>query len=113
MQKGNVMQFLLLAYDYNDDNALVRRNDARSKHLENVKALKKQGRHLFGAAILDEDGKMVGSLMIVDYPSRSDLEFEWLKNEPYIINDVWEKVTIKPCLVPDFFLTSVNQDEFS
>jgi len=98
------MQFIVTAYDGKDADAVTRRLNARGEHLDGVKRLIKEGRHLFGAAILDDNGKMIGSIMVVDYPSQETLENEWLKNEPYVTGNVWQDIDIKPCKVPEFFL---------
>ncbi len=96
------MQFLLLAYDAQDDAALGRRMAARDAHLKLVDENKTRGHAKFGAALL-QDGKMVGSMMVVDYPSREALE-EWLKVEPYITGKVWEKITISECKIAPSFM---------
>ena len=98
------MHFLITAFDGKDSEANVRRAQARAKHLEGVKKLIKEEKHLYAAAILDDDGNMIGSMMVVDYPSKEILVNEWLNNEPYVVGKVWEQVDIKPCKVPDFFL---------
>ena len=97
------MHFLLIAYDGTDSEALERRLVARPAHLQNVELLKKEGKHLYGGAILD-DGKMIGSMMIVDYPSIEILETEWLASEPYIVGNVWQNVELKPFAVAPLFL---------
>jgi uncharacterized protein len=88
------MQFLLLGYDGTDPEALQRRLKVRDEHLERISSLKKSGRFLFGGAILDENGKMKGSMIVYDYPDRQSLE-EMLKNEPYLTGKVWEKTEIQ------------------
>jgi uncharacterized protein YciI len=98
------MHFFITAYDGKDSEALARRMKVREQHLENVKKLTKQGKCLYGAVILDDDGKMVGSTMIVDYPSKEILEKEYLNNEPYVTGDVWREIEIRICKVGDFFL---------
>lgn len=98
------MQFIVTAYDGKDADAVTRRINEREQHLEGVKRLIRKGRHLFGTAILDDNGKMIGSVMIVDYPSKEALENEWLKSEPYVTGDVWQEIDIKPCKIPEFFL---------
>jgi uncharacterized protein YciI len=98
------MQFMITAYDGKDRDAGARRNAAREEHLEGVKRSIKEGRHLFAAAILDDDSKMIGSMMVVDYPSLEVLKNEWLNSEPYITGNVWQEIEIKPCKVPEFFL---------
>jgi len=49
---------------------------------------------LFGGAILDVDGKMIGSMIVYDYPDRLSLD-ERLKEEPYFTQGVWKKVDIQ------------------
>ena len=59
---------------------------------------------LFGGGILDGAGKMAGGVLIVDFESRADID-EWLANEPYILNKVWNRVEVHPFLVPPQFLS--------
>ena len=44
--------------------------------------------------ILDEEGKMAGSVMILDFDSKELLD-EYLKSEPYIQEHVWETVEVE------------------
>ena len=97
------MQFLLIAYDGKDSEAEARRFAARPAHLQNIEKLHKEGTHLLGGAILDE-GKMIGSMVVVDYPSQEILESEWLASEPYVTGNVWQKIEIQPFAVAPFFL---------
>ncbi|HPL52650.1 MAG TPA: YciI family protein [Bacillota bacterium] len=97
------MQFMITAYDGTDEKAMDRRLAVREEHLESVERRFNAGEHLYGAAILDDAGKMIGSIMIVDYPSKEELN-KWLENEPYIIGDVWRKVEVKPCKVAPLFM---------
>ncbi|BDH62241.1 hypothetical protein MTP04_23710 [Lysinibacillus sp. PLM2] len=97
------MQYIITAYDGTDENAIDRRLTAREEHLKSVERRVKDGEHLYGAAILDDDGKMIGSIMIVDYPSREALD-NWLKVEPYVVANVWQKIDIQPCSVAPIFL---------
>jgi uncharacterized protein YciI len=104
MNGGSLMQFLITAFDGKDSEAMTRRMNARPQHIENVKKAKAEGKHLYGGAILDDDGNMIGSVMIVKYPSKEILENEWLKNEPYIVGNVWQEIDIRPYKVADIFL---------
>jgi uncharacterized protein YciI len=97
------MQFLLLAYDATDEAALPRRMAAREAHMALVEKNKAAGRARYGAAIVDESGKMIGSMMVVEYESRKAVE-DWLAEEPYITGKVWDKVTIQPCKIAPPFL---------
>jgi uncharacterized protein YciI len=98
------MHFVITAFDGKDDDAAIRRNNVREQHLEGIKKLIKERKHLYAAAILDYNNKMIGSILIVDYPSKEILMKEWLNNEPYVIGNVWQEIDIKPCKVPDFIL---------
>lgn len=89
------MQFLLIAYDGTDPEALQRRLNVRENHLEKIGLLKNAGNFLFGGAILDESGKMIGSMIVYDFPDRKALD-ESLKDEPYITAGVWKKIEIQP-----------------
>ena len=89
------MQFLLIAYDGTDQEAPERRLKVREEHLEKIARLKKSGEFLFGGAILDETGKMKGSMIVYDFPDRQSLDAR-LKEEPYITKGVWKKIEIQP-----------------
>jgi len=89
------MQFILTAYDGTDDGALERRMAVRGEHLEKIEILKKNGEFLFGGAILDDSGKMIGSTIVYEFPDREALD-KILKDEPYFTKGVWEKTEIHP-----------------
>jgi uncharacterized protein YciI len=50
--------------------------------------------------MLNDDGKMIGSVMIVQFESEEELQ-TWQQNEPYITQKVWESYDIKPFKVAD------------
>ncbi len=89
------MQFLLTAYDATDSEALNRRMDSRSEHLEKIGVLKKRGEFLFGGAILNDEGRMIGSMIVYEAPDRKSLD-EKLKDEPYIFRGIWKTISIVP-----------------
>lgn len=89
------MQFLLTAFDGTDTGAPERRMKVRPTHLEKIEILKKSGEFVFGGAILDDNGQMIGSMIVYEFPDRKALD-EKLKDEPYIYGKVWEKITIVP-----------------
>ena len=96
------MQFIVLGYDGTDDKALERRLAAREAHLTLAKEMFGDGRWLYAAAILDDAGKMIGSMIVCDFPSRSDLEEQWLKSEPYVIGKVWQRIEVSRAQVAPF-----------
>jgi uncharacterized protein len=97
------MHFLVTAYDGTDELAPSRRQAAREGHLTSIEKLKAQGKALYGAALIDDKGGMVGSLVIYEFDSREEFD-AYLKDEPYVTGKVWEKIEVKPCRVPPIFL---------
>ena len=95
---GIIMQFLLLAYDGTDSAAPERRIKVRQEHLDKISNLKRNGEFLFGGAILNDEEKMIGSMILYEFQDRAALD-ERLKEEPYITAGVWEKIEIKPFLL--------------
>ncbi|MDP4126245.1 MAG: YciI family protein [Bacillota bacterium] len=97
------MQYIVTAYDGTDEKALERRLAVREEHLKSVERRFKAREHLYGGAILDDVGKMIGSMMVVDYNSREELD-NWLKVEPYVVGDVWQKIDIQSCKIAPIFM---------
>lgn len=89
------MQYVLIAYDGTDEGASERRMKVREEHLSKVRVLKSDGKVLFGGAILDDGGKMIGSVMVYDVADRQELD-RLHGDEPYITGDVWRKIEIRP-----------------
>jgi uncharacterized protein YciI len=89
------MQFLLIAYDGTDTEAVKRRMKSRPEHLEKIAVVKKEGHFICGGAILDDSERMIGSMILYEVPDREALD-KLLLEEPYIYNKVWEKIEIKP-----------------
>ena len=96
------MQFILTAQDKTDEGAFQRRLDVRQSHIELGDKLRDEGKLLFAAGHIDESGKLCGSTMIFDVSSREELEF-LLKQEPYLLNNVWDGIKLTPCKVGPSF----------
>jgi uncharacterized protein len=93
--KKPAMQFLLIAHDGTDSDASNRRVKVRPEHLRKIKLLKERGEFLFGGAILDHNGNMIGSMILYEMPDRETLD-ERLKDEPYVYAGVWKNIEIVP-----------------
>ena len=89
------MQFLIIANDFRDPDALARRLQQRPAHIEGVRRMKAEGTFLDGGAMLDEEGRMVGSMLLLEFPSRAEVD-AWLAADPYVTGQVWEHITIRP-----------------
>ena len=88
------MQFVVNAHD--GKNMLEKRMEVRPRHLENMTRNKE---HVICAGgILDEAGKPIGSVLVLDFESRDQLD-AYLAGEPYIIEKVWEDVKVEPLYV--------------
>lgn len=100
------MQFVIIAKDGSDADALQRRLAAREAHIANTECNKPH--MLMGAATLNENGAMSGSIMIVEFSDRTLLD-RWLESEPYVTENVWQDITILPCQVGASFESSVSE----
>lgn len=103
------MQFLVLGYDGDDAAAMDRRLAVREAHLKSFKERVERGEFLFGSAILDDAGKMIGSLTVCEFESREAMQTQWLDSEPYILGDVWRRVEIHRGMVPAFVMDKLNR----
>lgn len=93
-------QYLIIAYDGTDDQASERRKKVRPEHFESAKQLKKNNNFIIGGAILDDNGKMTGSMMVVQFETEDEL-LKWMSHEPYITGNVWQNIEVKPFKVAD------------
>ena len=85
------MQFVITAYDGKD--MLEKRMQVRPRHLENLARV--NGTVICAGGLLDEVGKMKGSMIVFDFQSREDLDL-YLASEPYITENVWMDVKVEP-----------------
>ena len=84
------MQFVIRAYD--GEGMLDKRIEVRPRHLEGIDKIRD---HVICAGgLLDDEGKMKGSVLIMEYENREQLD-EYLANEPYVQEHVWEKIEIE------------------
>jgi uncharacterized protein YciI len=87
------MQFVIIGLDGSDEKAQARRQAARQDHIKMGDGLLKTGNLWYGAALLNDDGSMKGSMYVVSFPSEKELQ-EWLNKEPYMKGGVWKDLTI-------------------
>ena len=96
------MEFLITAYDGKDEAGIERRMAARAEHLKLGSQMINEGKLLYAAAILDDQEKMIGSSMVLNFSDRKELD-AWLKIEPYVTGNVWQTIDVRQCRVgPDF-----------
>jgi len=90
------MQFLLIGKDGKDDKAMERRLAVREAHIKLGDEMEASGERWYGCAILNDEGKMIGSMAVLDFPSKKELQ-DYLKREPYVTGKVWQTVEISKC----------------
>jgi len=88
-----MQQYLVLADDYTDDEALSRRLAVRGAHLARVSVEKTKGLFEVGGAKLNAEGKMVGSMLVISAENET-AAWQWLNVDPYVTGKVWEKITV-------------------
>ena len=79
------MQYLVIAYD--NEGALDKRLEVRDAHVGGAKKMMAEGKIINAGALIEED-QMVGSTLLVDFENDDEIN-EWLENEPYVKNGVW------------------------
>ena len=84
------MQFMIKALD--GEGKLAKRMEVRPRHLEGMEKLRSS--IICAGGLLDDEGKMKGSVLILDFPSRAELD-AYLAAEPYVVEHVWEKVEVE------------------
>ena len=94
------MQWLIIASDGQDEGASNRRLAVREEHLAGARELKSNGNFVIGGAQLDDNGQMIGSMMVVEFDTVEEFQ-AWLEREPYIHKGVWESVIVTPFRVAD------------
>lgn len=92
------MQFLVIGKDGKDKGAKDRRAAAREQHLKLGDEMEASGERWYGCVMLDDNGNMIGSMAVMDFPSEEKLH-EWLDHEPYVVGKVWETVEVFKCNV--------------
>lgn len=82
-------QFVIKAYD--GKGKLDKRMEVRRRHFEGMEKMKEH--ILCAGGMLDNDGKMMGSLLVMEFETREQLD-EYLSNEPYVVEHVWEQIEV-------------------
>lgn len=87
------MQFVIIGLDGTDNEAQARRQAVRQNHIKMGDKVLESGNLWYGAALLNGDGSMKGSMYVVSFLSEKELQ-EWLDKEPYVVGGVWKDLTI-------------------
>lgn len=105
------MQFVVIGLDGTDDEAPARRQAVRQDHIAMGDKLLESGNLWYGAALLNDDGSMKGSMYVVKFPDEDSLH-DYLKIEPYATGNVWQDITIHKSNTRDPWQFSHDKDWF-
>ena len=89
-KKRSIMQFVITAYD--GAGMLAKRMEVRPRHLEGMARI--AGHVLCAGGLLDEAGKMKGSVLVMEFRDREELD-AYLAQEPYVLEHVWERIEVE------------------
>lgn len=89
------MQFVLMAWDGEDEHALDRRMAVRETHLIRVKQAVQDGQILEAGAILNEAGQMIGSMIMLEFSNETEAR-AWLETDVYVTTGVWQRLELHP-----------------
>lgn len=89
------MTYLVIAWDGRDPEAPQRRQAVREQHLREIQPAVDRGVVQLGGAILDDEGEMIGSALVVEAASREALE-AFLHDDVYAKSGVWQSFEIYP-----------------
>jgi uncharacterized protein YciI len=85
------MYYAFVGYDR--PNGLPRRMAARPEHLKHLESL--GDKLLLAGPFLDDNGDMVGSLVVIEAESEKEAE-EIFARDPFVSNRIFDSITIKP-----------------
>lgn len=88
------MHFCVIGYDGTDSEAAERRDAARPLHRSSAAKLEAEKHLICGGAIVNSEGKSVGSVLLMDFPTREDFN-NWYDNEPFVKMGVWKKISVE------------------
>jgi hypothetical protein len=91
------LQYVLIAHDdtHNVDDALKRRMAVREQHINRAHDAKSSGLLLVGGALMDNQDRMNGSLMVFEAENEGRVR-EWVAEDPYVKHGVWKTWSITP-----------------
>jgi uncharacterized protein YciI len=103
------MLYLLVARNRTNPDALAARDRLRAMQFETVRQWAAQGIMRLGGAILDSAGAPLGSMALLDFQSRDELD-EWLAKHPYRISGIWDEVEAWPVQLAPVFAEQEKRD---
>jgi uncharacterized protein YciI len=99
---------MVLAWDKTDEQGVARRDQSRAAHGESIRARFEAGEVVLGSGILDEEGVVRGSIIVMDLPDRAAVD-AYLATEPFQAAGVWERVEVHTLRIPDMYLEGLGR----
>ena len=90
----------MIAHDGTVAETVERRRSVWALHFETARQLKANNDFVRGRAVLDDNGKMTGSMMVVRFETEDDLLL-WLGREACLVKNVWQNIEAKPFKAAD------------
>ncbi len=84
---------VIVAMDGTDPGAPARRAAARDAHLARVGPMAADGTLAMGGAILDEAGRMHGSIAVTRHAT-NEAARAWMAQDPYVTGGVWKDIAL-------------------
>ena len=89
------MTYLVIAKDGTDPDAPTRRQEVREEHLERVQPAVGSGFVRLGGALLNNDGTMIGSAMLLEADSEEEVR-AFINQDVYTTGGVWQSYEVYP-----------------
>lgn len=89
------MLYAIIAKDGTDPDAPERRRRVRQRHLDGVQPLVEAGQLQLAGALLDDEGGMIGSLLLLEADSEAAAR-EVVENDVYTREGVWRSFEVYP-----------------
>lgn len=89
------MAWIVLAFDGEDAEAPARRAAARARHLAVLEAMAADGRLALGVPLIERDGRIAGSLMVLSGETEADRD-AYLAEEPFAREGVRTRIDATP-----------------
>jgi uncharacterized protein len=89
------MMYLVIAKDGTDPEAPARRQAVRAEHLGKVQSVVDSGFLLLGGALLNKEGDMMGSMLLLEANAEEEV-WEFLKKDIYSTGNVWQTFEVYP-----------------
>lgn len=84
-----------MAWDGEDEHALNRRLAVRETHMIRARQAAKDGLILEAGAILNDAGQMIGSVIMLEFPSELEAR-TWFEADLYVTTGVWQRWELRP-----------------